>query len=62
MEISHTTMAEALSAGAAVTLTAAITDIARYNDAWWLLDRDGWLRVTDAQLAAELDAFLLRSP
>lgn len=61
VEISQSSMAEALAVGTAVTLTAAITDFVRYTDAWWLRDRDCWLRVTDVQLAADLDAFIRRS-
>jgi hypothetical protein len=59
-EIHHTVMAKALTAGTAITLTPAITDIVRYADRWWLMDRDTWLRVTDVQLEADLDAFARR--
>ena len=60
-EISHDIMRKALDGGDAVTLTPAITDIARHDDSWWLFDRDSWLRVTDADLAADLDAFAIRA-
>lgn len=60
-EIGHDVMRMALAAGKAVTLTQAITDIARHDDSWWLFDRDSWLRVTDAVLAADLDAFAIRA-
>lgn len=60
-EISHTAMQAAFSAGKATSLTSAITDIARYDSSWWLYDRDSWLRVTDAELAADLDSFAART-
>jgi hypothetical protein len=60
LEISQSAMAKALVAGTAVTLTAVITDFVRYTDAWWLRDRDCWLRITDDALAADLDAFKSR--
>ena len=59
-EIGHDVMRAAIDAGRAVPLTPTITDIARHDDAWWLLDRDSWLRVTDAALDADLDAFAIR--
>jgi hypothetical protein len=61
MEIAHSAMRTAFNDGHAVALTAAITDIVRYDGSWWLFDRDCWLRVTDAELAAGLDAFAARS-
>lgn len=60
-EIAHSTMRTAFNDGRAVALTAAITDIIRYEGFWWLFDRDCWLRVTDTELAAGLDAFAARS-
>lgn len=60
-EIGHDVMRTALATGKAVTLTQAITDIARHDDSWWLFDRDSCLRVTDAVLAADLDAFAIRA-
>ena len=60
-EITHSTMRAAFNDGRAVALTAAITDIVRYDGSWWLFDRDSWLRVTDTELAADLDAFAARS-
>lgn len=60
-EISHSAMQAALSAGEATYLTSAITDIVRYDCTWWLYDRESWLRVTDAELAADLDSFAVRT-
>jgi hypothetical protein len=59
-EISHSVMQAARSAGEATSLTSAITDIVRYDSSWWLYDREGWLRVTDPELAADLDSFAAR--
>ena len=60
-DIAHPAMRAAFNEGRAVALTPAITDIVRYDGSWWLFDRDSWLRVTDADLAADLDAFAARS-
>jgi hypothetical protein len=60
-EIAHSTMRNAFNDGRAVALTDAITDIVWYDGSWWLFDRDSWLRVTDTELAADLDAFAARS-
>lgn len=54
--ITHNEMTAAIAAGTARTLSQTITDIARHQDSWWLYDRDEWLQVDDAALAADLDA------
>lgn len=54
--ISHVEMTAAIAAGTARTLSQTITDIAYHQNSWWLYDRDEWLQVDDAALAADLDA------
>ena len=54
-------MRAAFNEGSTVAPAAAVTDIVRYDGSWWLFDRDSWLRFTDADLAADLDAFSARS-
>ena len=54
--ITHSEMTAAIAAGTARTLSQTITDIARHQNSWWLYDRDEWLQVDDAALAADLDA------
>ncbi|MEZ0095993.1 hypothetical protein [Streptacidiphilus sp. EB129] len=54
--IKATVMAEALVCGRAQYLSATIRDFARYNGAWWLLDRDVWFLADDEELISSLDA------
>ncbi len=55
-EVKATVMAEALLYGRAQYLSATIRDFARYNGAWWLLDRDVWFLADDEELISSLDA------
>jgi hypothetical protein len=48
-------MNAAYAAGLAVPLGHIVSWIVRYDDAWWVLYERGWLRVTDAAAADDLD-------
>jgi hypothetical protein len=60
LEISHTEMNGAICAGTAVPLGQGFSWVARYLDAWWVEYEDGWLRVTDDYVAADLDDVAVR--
>ena len=55
LEVSHGEMSDALRAGAAVPLGPRLPWVARYLDAWWVEYENGWLRVTDDHVAADLN-------
>lgn len=58
--IRHQQMRTARSEGRARPLTSTITEITRYAGAWWTSSPDGWLRITDAHLAGQLDGIRAR--
>ena len=55
--LDHTTMARALAEGAASHLSQTITKYVRYQHAWWGKAPFGWVKLTDSQACAGLDAF-----
>lgn len=55
MEISHAEMSDAVRTEAVVPLGQGLSWVVRYLDAWWVEYENGWLRVTDDDVAAELD-------
>jgi hypothetical protein len=55
LEVSHARMNDAASTGIVASLGQGFPWIARYLNAWWVEFEGGWLRVTDAHVAAELD-------
>jgi hypothetical protein len=55
LEISHARMDAAYDTGEAVPLGETVPWLVRYHSAWWVIYEGGWLRVTDALLAADLD-------
>jgi hypothetical protein len=60
MEASHAQMNDAARAGAAVPLGPGLPWVVRYLGAWWVEYEDGWLRVTDEHVAADLDGVAAR--
>jgi hypothetical protein len=55
LEVSRARMNDAACAGTAVPLGPGLPWVARYLGAWWVAYEGGWLRVTDGDLAADLD-------
>jgi len=53
--ITHAAMNAAFDEGAAALLSGAANWVVRYRDAWWVVYEHGWLRITDAPTAADLD-------
>ena len=53
--ITHAAMNAAFDEGAAALLSGAANWVVRYRDAWWVVYEHGWLRITDAATAADLD-------
>ncbi|GGJ75247.1 hypothetical protein GCM10010123_01560 [Pilimelia anulata] len=47
LEVSHHEMGDAFDNGTATTLSDTITDFVLYQNAWWIADLAGWLRITD---------------
>jgi hypothetical protein len=52
---SHVEMNTAYDSGQAVPLGQTIPWIARYGGSWWVECESGWLRITDALTATDLD-------
>ena len=53
--MTHAAMNAAFDAGAAVLLSEAVNWVVRHRDAWWVVYEHGWLRITDAATAEDLD-------
>jgi hypothetical protein len=53
--MTHAAMNAAFDAGAAVLLSEAVNWVVRHRDAWWVVYEHGWLRITDAAAAQDLD-------
>ncbi|MEV6527124.1 hypothetical protein AB0M43_34860 [Longispora sp. NPDC051575] len=62
MQLSHDEMREALQAGKAVQHSRASPHYVQYAEAWWIRGEDGgtWLRCTDQQHQAEIEASAAR--
>lgn len=58
--ISHNEMRGANDTGRARALCGTITELRRYAGHWWITSTEGWLRITDTHLAAELDKIATR--
>ena len=54
-EITHAAMNAAFDEGAATLLGGAVNWVVRYREAWWVVYEHGWLRITDAATAQDLD-------
>jgi hypothetical protein len=54
-EITHAAMNAAFDEGAATLLSGAVNWVVRYREAWWVVYEHGWLRITDAATAQDLD-------
>jgi hypothetical protein len=55
--LDHATMVRALVEGTASHLSQTITKFIRYRQAWWGRAPFGWVKLTDQQACAGLDAF-----
>lgn len=59
-QVTHAEMNTALDTGAAVPLAASIGWLARYHGSWWVVYEHGWLCITDAFTAADIEATAAR--
>ena len=55
LEITHAEMNAAHDSGVAVPFTETIPWLVRYDNSWWVVHDEGWLRITDTLTAADLD-------
>ena len=55
--LDHQMMGRALAEGTAVCLSRTITRFVRYEGAWWGMAPFAWVKLTDPQVLASLDAF-----
>jgi hypothetical protein len=55
LAITHAAMNAAFDEGAALLLSGAVNWVVRHRDAWWVVYEHGWLRITDAATAEDLD-------
>lgn len=53
--ITHAAMNAAFDEGTATLLSAAVSWLVRHREAWWVVYEHGWLRITDAATAQDLD-------
>jgi hypothetical protein len=53
--MTHAAMNAAFDEGSAVMLSVAVNWVVRYREAWWVVYERGWLRITDAATAQDLD-------
>jgi hypothetical protein len=53
--MTHAAMNAAFDEGAVVLLCGAVNWVVRHRDAWWVVYEHGWLRITDAATAEDLD-------
>lgn len=54
-QITHDEMNTALAAGDARYLSETIKQFAAYQSAWWMSDRDGWFKITEAAVLTGLE-------
>ena len=54
-------MNAAPTSGDAVPFTGTIPWLVRYDNSWWVVHDQGWLRITDTLTAADLDHRSARS-
>lgn len=54
--LDHQMMGRALAEGTAVCLSRTITHFVRYANAWWGIAPFAWVKLTDPQVLASLDA------
>jgi hypothetical protein len=55
LAVTHTAMNAAFDEGTATLLSAAVAWLVRHRGAWWVVYEHGWLRITDAATAQDLD-------
>jgi len=53
--VTHAAMNAAFDEGTATLLSTAVAWLVRYRDVWWVVYEHGWLRITDAATAQDLD-------
>jgi hypothetical protein len=55
LEISHAEMNAAHVSGTAVPFAETIPWLVRYDNSWWVVHDQGWLRITDELAAQDLN-------
>ena len=55
LAVTHAAMNAAFDEGTATLLSAAVAWLVRYRGFWWVVYEHGWLRITDAATAQDLD-------
>jgi hypothetical protein len=55
LAMTHAGMNAAFDEGTAALLSAAVPWLVRHREAWWVAYERGWLRITDAATAQDLD-------
>lgn len=55
LELDGAELVAAHESGDARSLSALITDIAKYHGAWWIAHGDVWLRITDEATIVKLE-------
>jgi hypothetical protein len=55
LAVTHAAMNAAFDEGTATLLGAAVAWLVRHSGAWWVVYEHGWLRITDAATAQDLD-------
>jgi len=53
--VTHAAMNAAFDVGTAVLLSGEVNWVVRHRNAWWVVYEHGWLRITDAATAQDLD-------
>ena len=59
-KLSHEEMDRQLKTTKAQPLSEFVTDYVRYENRWWLLDVDAWLRIDDVDLESTLFTYQRR--
>ena len=55
LEISHAQMNAAHDNGEAIPFAETVPWLVRYDDSWWVVYENGWLRITDELTATDID-------
>jgi hypothetical protein len=55
LAVTHAAMNAAFDKHQAVPLSPSVAWLVRYREAWWVVYERGWLRITDAATAEDLD-------
>ena len=55
LEIGHAQMNAAHDNGEAIPFAETVPWLVRYDDSWWVVYENGWLRITDELTATDID-------